>query len=405
MVDDKTPANQEINQEPPVKKEAKPLTKGQSFLGYFLTICISVFSSVILTALIIPLIMGVSPVDFYRGGVLGNGSKTIIKTGKANNAISAVAQKVTPSVVTISTFKRRSDFESFLFPNLDQSSSKEPDATGSGVIYKSNGYIITNNHVVEGADKVIVTIGNEKNYPAQVIAGDSEADIAVLKVNKTALPAAEFGSTKDLEVGDQVIAIGSPFSFQHTVTAGIISAKNRVFEITDYQSQTQNTLTGLIQTDAAINPGNSGGALVDDRGRVVGINTAIASDTRSSAGIGFAIPVERVKSVAEQLINKGKVSHPYMGIQIVDSQKVADKDLPTGVFVQGVFEGGPADKSGVQAGDVITKIDGKNVKEANEVIAAINRKKVGDKISVVYVRNNQTIKTQVELAEKPSLSP
>lgn len=378
------------------------LTKGQGLVGYLLTLIISVLAAVIITVLLIPLIMGINPISFYGGDMLSQSanSKTVIKTRAGENTVTAVAKKVTPSIVTISVSKQQDN--SFLFP-LEPTSPSEAEVSGSGVIYRSDGYIITNNHVVEDASKVVVTIGEATDVPAKVVSTDSENDIAVVKVDKKDLPAIEIGSSKDLKVGDLAIAIGTPFKFQHTVTSGIISAKNRVLDIPDIEnSHAQKILTDLIQTDAAINPGNSGGGLVDEQGRLIGINTAIASNTASSAGIGFAIPVERAIDTAKQLVAKGKAAHPYVGVNIVDSKKVADKNLPVGVFVQNVLTGSPAYKSGIKSGDIITKIGNKNVKTADEFISIIKRGKVGQKIKLTIIRDKKTIDAIVALADKPS---
>lgn len=398
--DNKEDAHTPVIATPPGRGKQSPkyFTKGQSFIGYFLTIIISVFAAVIITLLAIPLVLGINPVDFYSGDLFEkSGSKTIIKAKQEENLISAVAEKVKPSVVTISSTKSS---QGLLFPDLEPAEK----STGSGVIFKSIGYIITNNHVVEDADKISVTIGEATDIPAKLVAGDAENDIAVIKVNKSGLRAADFGSSKDLKVGELAVAIGSPFRFQHTVTSGIISAKNRAFGITDYGGQTEKTLTDLIQTDAAINPGNSGGALANEEGEVIGINTAIASTSGSSAGIGFAIPIERAKSVANQLITKGSVSHPYIGIGIdtITEERAEQEDIPAGVLVVQVMKGAPADAAGVKVGDVIIKVNGKKVEEADDLIAAIRRGKVGSKLSLTFIRDNKTKTATVTLAEKPS---
>lgn len=381
------------------KQSPKYFTKGQSFIGYFLTIVISVFAAVIITLIAIPLALRINPVDFYSGELFKkSGSKTIIKAKQEENLISAVAEKVKPSVVTISSTKKSAS--GLLFPELEP----EEKSTGSGVIFRSDGYIITNNHVVKDASKISVTIGESTDIAAKLVAGDSENDIAVIKVDKTNLRASDFGSSKNLKVGELAVAIGSPFRFQHTVTSGIISAKNRAFGITDYQSQTQKTLTDLIQTDAAINPGNSGGALANAEGKVIGINTAIASTSGSSAGIGFAIPIERAMNVANQLITKGKVSHPYIGVGIdtVTEERAEQEGIPQGVLVVQVMNGGPADTAGIKVGDVVTRAAGQKVEEADDLIAAIRRGKIGSKLSITFIRNNRTKTVLVIRAEKPS---
>lgn len=379
------------------------LTRGQSLLGYFATMLASVSMAVIVTLVVLPFFLGTSPLDLYGGNFLGKStSKTIIKAGGADSLVAAIAKKVTPSVVTIEVYQNKAnDLFTFPFAESEEQPSK-PDAMGSGIIYREDGYIITNNHVVKNAKKVDVIIGESTKVAAKIVGTDPQEDIALVKVNKSSLEAAEIGSAEKLEVGDLAVAIGSPFQLQHTVTSGIISAKNRVTsEESDWGSPSK-TLTDLIQTDAAINPGNSGGALVNAKGQIVGINTLIESTSGSSAGIGFAIPIERAVSIAKQIISKGKVSHPYIGVSVVDSKKVKLPNLAEGVFVQDVMVGGPAYKAGIKAGDVITKARGKKVKTSDALITIIKRSKVGSKLTITYVREKVTKETLVVLADKPS---
>lgn len=377
-----------LDLEPPAEKPF--LTRTQALAGFALTAIVSVIVAVIITTAVVP-----------RGNtVSGPGGKTIIQAGKADNLVAAVAKKVTPSVVTIQVFQDKSGLFEFPFAE-DHTQTQKPDAIGSGVIYREDGYIITNNHVIENAKKVQVIIGNSKKASAELVVGDSQEDIAVIRVDKDNLPAAELGSSSKLDVGDLAVAIGSPFELQHTVTSGIISAKNRVTEQTDFNSPTK-TLTDMIQTDAAINPGNSGGALVNAKGQVIGINSLIKTTTGEYSGIGFAIPIERAKSIADQLISKGKASHPYIGVSIVDTKNVQLKGLPEGVFVQDVMVGGPAYKAGIKAGDVITKINGQRVTDGDKFIAIIKRTKVGSKVTLTYFREKATKEVAVTLAEKPA---
>ena len=383
------PQNELLNDSP--EPAGKPFfTRIQTLTGFALTSIISVAVAVIITAFVIPL---GQTLDQPTG-------KTVIQAGKTDNLIAAVARKVTPSVVTIQVFQDKSGLFEFPFAEHEQQTQK-PDAIGSGVIYREDGYIITNNHVVENAKKVVVIIGSSKKATGKVVAGDAQEDIAVIKVDKDNLPAADIGSSSKLDVGDLAVAIGSPFELQHTVTSGIISAKNRVTEQTDFNSPTK-TLTDMIQTDAAINPGNSGGALANARGQVIGINSLIKTTTGEYSGIGFAIPIERAKSIADQLISKGKASHPYIGVSIVDTKNVQLPGLPEGVFVQDVMVGGPAYKADIKAGDVITKLNGQRVTDGDKFIAIIKRGKVGSKVTLTYVRNKVTKETAIVLAEKPS---
>jgi S1-C subfamily serine protease len=272
------------------------------------------------------------------------------------------------------------------------------------VIFSSDGYIITNNHVISGAKDIFVTIGSDE-VKGKLIAADKETDLAIIKVDKNNLPAAEFGSTKDLQVGELAVAIGSPFGFEHTVTSGIVSAKNRTVTIPDEDSRDTTTYTNLIQTDAAVNPGNSGGALGDAEGRVIGINTLIISSTGVTEGVGFAIPVETAVSVAKQLIDQGKASHPYIGIlgQNVEGGLVQDKKVGVkeGAIIMEVLKGGPAEKAELKAQDIIVAIDGKPIESMDELIADIRQKKVGDKLEITFMRNGKKDTAILTLAEKP----
>ena len=346
---------------------------------------------------LVPYMYGSSPAAvFGRGsGISGNGATEIIAVDKgAVSPVTAVAKKLQPSIVNINI--RQSIEESF-----------HPDVVsgvGSGVIYREDGYILTNNHVISGAKDIFVTVGTDE-VKGTLVAADRETDLAVIKISRTGLPAAEFGSTKDLQVGEIAVAIGSPFGFEHTVTSGIISALNRTVSIPDSRGNDVTTYTNLIQTDAPINPGNSGGALSDAKGRVIGINTLIISSSGVTEGVGFAIPSETVRNVADQLIEKGKASHPYMGIQgsniddvLIDTSKLAVSD---GAIVLDVLKGTPAEKAGLKKNDVITAIDGKKITTMDQLLVEIRQKKVGDKIELTYYRGADKKTVELTLVEKP----
>ncbi|HEY4686870.1 MAG TPA: trypsin-like peptidase domain-containing protein, partial [Candidatus Subteraquimicrobiales bacterium] len=237
---------------------------------------------------------------------------------------------------------------------------------------------------------------------------DPETDLAVVKINKKDLPAAELGSSSDLRVGELVVAIGSPFGFEHTVTVGVVSALNRNVTIPG-EDQVQ-TYTDLIQTDAAINPGNSGGALTNASGQVIGVPSLIFSASGGSQGVGFAIPINLAKDVAEQLIKTGEAVHPYIGIvgTTVDKDvaKQFNLSVEEGAMINRIASNTPADKAGMKAGDVVTTFDGKPIKTMDDLIAAIRAKKVDDKVKLTFVRGKDKKEVELTLAEKPRvLSP
>ncbi|MDP2181517.1 MAG: trypsin-like peptidase domain-containing protein [Actinomycetota bacterium] len=297
----------------------------------------------------------------------------------------AVAEKVTPSVVNVTIQRRAVD------PFTGNTQMRDV-GNGSGVIIDSKGFVLTNNHVVEAADRIIVTVGLD-DVEAKVVGVDPSTDMAVLSIPEGDYPAIEVGSSASLRVGQFVVAVGSPFGLEKTVTAGIISALQRsslsesATDITAY--------TNLIQTDAAINPGNSGGALVDEQGKLIGINTLIQSPSGAvgapqSAGIGFAIPVDFAMSVAEQLIETGSAVHPYMGVSstTIDENLAAQFQLPVtrGALIRFVEPGSPADDGGLQRGDIMTEIRGREIKGVEDVFAAIRAAKIGETVSVVVIR-------------------
>ncbi|HEY5540619.1 MAG TPA: trypsin-like peptidase domain-containing protein [Coriobacteriia bacterium] len=310
----------------------------------------------------------------------------------------AVAKKAVPSVVNVT-------IQQAVVDPFSGTKSYQDLGNGSGVIIQQDGYILTNNHVVDGADRIMVTVGVE-NKVAKVVGVDKSTDIAVIKIDGTGYPAIEIGSSKDLQVGQWVMAVGSPFGLEKTVTSGIISALQRSEQA---QGQTTNditTYTNLIQTDAAINPGNSGGALVDEQGRLVGLNSLIQSPSggvgaAQSAGIGFAIPVDFAIDIAHQLIATGKATHPYLGVssQTVDESVAAQYGLPVkaGALVRFVSPSSPADKAGVKAGDIITKLGDTTVTSVADVFAGIRAAKIGQTVSLQVVRNNQTLNLHVTM--------
>ena len=267
---------------------------------------------------------------------------------------------------------------------------------GSGFIIDREGYILTNNHVVDNAQRIVVRLADEKEFEAKLVGRDPKTDIAVIKINaRNNLPMASFGDSDRLEVGEWVMAIGNPFGLDHTVTAGIVSAKGRVIGQGPYDS--------FIQTDASINPGNSGGPLINLRGEVVGINTAIFSRTGGNIGIGFAIPINLVKELLPQLKGRGKVTRGYLGVLI---QKVTPEiaeslglEKARGALVASVSKDGPAERAGVKVGDVIVEFDGKEIKDSNDLPLVVARTAVNKAARLKVLRDKREVMLSVTVGE------
>jgi serine protease Do len=269
---------------------------------------------------------------------------------------------------------------------------------GSGVIVSRDGLILTNNHVVDKADKLSVVIGDKKSYPAKVIGTDPQTDVAVVRIDAKDLPVAELGNSDDVKVGEWVLAVGNPFQLMHTVTAGIISAKGRSsVGLADYED--------FIQTDASINPGNSGGALADLDGRIVGINTAITSLSGGSIGIGFAIPINMARKVMDELVAKGQVVRGYMGVTLQPIDETMAQALKLkgtdGALVGDVVPDGPADKAGIKRGDVVVAVNGKPVRDNTQVRNLVAEGDPGKPISLELLRNGARLEKTVTLGERP----
>ena len=271
---------------------------------------------------------------------------------------------------------------------------------GSGVIVSADGYILTNNHVIDGADKITVMLQDKKKYDAKIVGRDPQTDVAVVKIDAGGLPAAALGNSDSAKVGEWVIAVGNPFQLMHTVTAGIISAKGRSsVNLADYED--------FIQTDASINPGNSGGALADLDGNVIGINTAIVnpSGTGGSVGIGFAIPINMAKGVMEKLIATGEVARGYLGLvpQDIDETLAAALHLggTKGALVGDVSPDGPAGAAGVQRGDIILAVNGKPIDGSVKLRSTIADARPGSTVSLGVLRDGKTLEIPVELGKKP----
>lgn len=371
--------------EPPRRSGLRPFVFG--ILG-------ALVGAAIATALLLALVVPVRRADssVQSGAPVTQQTPVSIEvTGEVGFA-EAVAAKATPSVVFV-------QIEQLRFDPFTGRTVARAVGNGSGVIIRPDGYILTNNHVVAGADRLVVTVGAE-DVTATVVGTDPSTDLAVVKVDRTGLPAAEIGSSAELRVGQPVVAIGAPWGLEKTVTAGIISALGRSSVAESASGLT--AYTSLIQTDAAINPGNSGGALCDARGRVIGINTLIQSTSGAFAGIGFAIPIDFAMGVANEIIQTGRATHPFLGVATatIDEATAERFGLPvsSGAYVQNVVPGSPADEAGIRTGDIIVRIGKDEIASVEDVFAAVRSHKVGEKVEVEVVRGSRRLTLTATLA-------
>ena len=270
---------------------------------------------------------------------------------------------------------------------------------GSGVILSPDGYVLTNNHVVEGAEQIEVVLNDKRSARARLVGTDPETDLAVLKIDLERLPAITIGNSDELRVGDVVLAIGNPFGVGQTVTSGIVSAVGR-------NQLGINTFENFIQTDAAINPGNSGGALIDVRGSLVGINTAIYSRSGGSMGIGFAIPVSTARIVLDSILKDGRVTRGWVGVQAIDLTPDVAQTLQTraetGAAIVAVQQGGPGDKGGIRAGDVVQQIGERKIESTSEFLTAVAGLKPGEPVAFRVQRRNESLSLQVTPGRRPA---
>lgn len=359
--------------------------------------------------------VGVRAARDDRGAGLRDGSASLgaqpARTSDVRPAgsVAAIAQAVLPSVVSISV-----------------RAGSQGDS-GTGVIIRSEGYILTNNHVIapaaDGAGEISVQFNNSKSAAAAIVGRDPKSDLAVIKVQgASGLSAARLGSSANLVVGDPVVAIGSPLGLNQTVTSGIVSAKDR--PVAAGQGSGGGSVIDAIQTDAAINPGNSGGPLVNNRGEVVGINSAIATlgasggEQSGSIGLGFAIPIDQARSIAEEIIRTGRATHPVLGISartLTEAAATSIQGAEPGALVQdptsesgarlgpGVTPGGPADKAGIKVGDIIVAVDGQRVTGVDELVVETRKHRIGDTISVTYIRAGKKSTVRLTLVSDASL--
>lgn len=346
--------------------------------------------------------------------LMGEGSNSDTRAGVQLPDFVALAKKMKPLVVNISTtqvseahgtqefgnpFGEEDPFNDFwrrFFGGPIPRGPQRQRSLGSGFLIDGDGSILTNNHVVENAQKIVVKLADDEEYEAKVIGRDAKTDIAVIKINaKTTLAAAPLGDSERLEVGEWVVAIGNPFGLDSTVTSGIVSAKGRHIGQGPYDN--------FIQTDASINPGNSGGPLINLKGEVIGINTAIFSRSGTNIGIGFAIPINLVKEVLPQLRGKGKVTRGYLGVLIQkvtpDIAESLGMDKSYGALVANVSKDGPAEKAGVKVGDVIVEFDGKQIKDSGDLPIIVARTPVEKKVPIKVLRDKKEVTLTVSVGE------
>jgi len=334
-----------------------------------------------------------------------------------DRAMETLAARVTPAVVNVTVASKPNpqqpggaegmpDMQQFFGPgnpfgrqfNMpSQPQNRMEHGLGSGVIISPDGYIVTNNHVIDGAVDIRVTMSNQEVLPAKLVGADPLTDLAVIKVNRTNLPSVPFGNSSSLHPGQTVLAFGNPYGYRFTVTRGIISALNRP----NPDASDRHKPGEFIQTDAAINPGNSGGALVNARGELIGINTFLISNSGSFSGMGFAIPAQIVQPTVETLIRDGKVTHPFIGIQIADvtpdNAKFFHMDKAAGALISEVQPDTPGAKAGLQTGDVVTELDGTSVADAGQLQMTVGQKRPGETIHLQVVRDGKAMNIAVKL--------
>ena len=305
------------------------------------------------------------------------------------------AEKSVNAVVHIKTVSQHVNnlsydpFTEWFFGHQPRQQNFEQHGSGSGVIISDDGYIVTNNHVIAGSDRIEVTLNDKRVYEAEIVGSDASTDVALLKIKESDLPFLNYGNSDHVKVGEWALAVGNPFNLYSTVTAGIISAKGR----NNILSGNQRPIESFIQTDAAVNPGNSGGALVNTNGELIGINTAIASNNGDYQGYSFAVPVNIVKKVVSDLVEFGTVQRAYIGVGIrdIDAKFAAEKNIKhlKGIYVTGLTEGGSAHEAGIKEGDIITGIHEVPVASISELQEQVSRYRPGDKVNVTVVRNDR----------------
>ena len=340
-------------------------------------------------------------------------------TSFRETAITRAVKLASPAVVNISTeaeikvrspFRQYHDkffeefFEEFFGPYPEQ--KYRTQSLGSGFIINENGSILTNRHVVEGADSIKVTLADGRTFTGRVQGKDTDTDLAIIQIKTKGLPFLKLGTSADLEIGEWVIAIGNPFGFGHTVTVGVISATGRSLLAGSQSLGAGKPYHNLIQTDASINPGNSGGPLINVNGEVIGINVAIATPSGGSVGIGFAIPIDDAKPVIKDLVEFGEVTRSWIGVYVQEltpeMAKYFGLKKETGVLISDVVKGGPAEQAGIKRKDIIITVAGEKVKGPNDLAQKIQSKKIGAKVELLILRNGKEEKISVTTTKKPS---
>ncbi|RMH61333.1 MAG: PDZ domain-containing protein [Calditrichaeota bacterium] len=327
-----------------------------------------------------------------------------------NRMFTQIARALRPSIVTIYTSKAVTPKEWFGMKMPDDDTHQRPFKSrgmGSGIILRADGYILTNNHVIEDMDEITVRLLDQREFDGRLIGHDPKTDVALIKIDAGALSPAPLGNSDQVEIGEWVMAIGSPLNLESTVTAGIVSAISRNMNILDNRGG--DAIQNFIQTDAAVNPGNSGGALVNLKGEVIGINTAIATRSNYYMGYSFAIPINIAKKVVDDLTRFGEVRRGYLGVYIRGVNDVTARgvglDSPRGVLVYSLLEGRAAQAAGLQAGDVILKVNGQEVNQPNELQSAVGMHRPGDVVRITYWRNGAEHVAAVTLFDKEGKIP
>jgi len=409
-----TTPTQPFPAEPPAGIEPEPQYAAQPVVGAEQRR--SGITPVVLAAVLVALVIGAFA--GLAGGFLGaklverssNGgesatSVTVVPSKTAEPIVAAAAAAV-PSVVNIDVTEGVSGGGQNGLPSTHP--SVPIGGNGSGVAFRSapggGTYILTNNHVVENANAITVRSPGGQSWPGTVVGRDTDNDIAVVKISGK-LPLIQLADAKTLQVGQTVVAIGSPYGLEHSVTSGVISAIGRSLSDVGSTGQSQ-PLVDAIQTDAAINPGNSGGALVDRLGHLVGINTAIYSQSGSAAGIGFAVPVDTAISVADQIISSGKVTHPFIGLigSTITPYVASQKKLPVnqGALVEDLVKGAGAQKAGVKVNDIVTAVDGTAITSMTDLVGQVRKHAPGSTAELTILRGGQTIKLKVDVSDRPA---